>query len=105
MRRGFTLIEVVVALIVLEIAMVGVAGMLELGSSTLARAEALESAVAVAEGALDSLRQATIVEPGVRSFGGGDIVWSVADDGALIVRAVTREQVTLFVIHALLPDR
>ena len=91
MRRGFTLIEVVVALVVLEIAFVGVAGVLRLASSTLARAEALETAVAVAEGVLDSLKQADVVEAGERGFGGGDVVWIVGDHREVIVRAATRD--------------
>jgi len=105
MRWGFTLIEVVVALVVLEITAVGVAGMLRLASVTLERAEQLESAVANAEGVLDSLKRATVIEDGALRFGAGDVVWTVSDDGDLVIRAVTYEGVTLFVVRTLLSAR
>jgi type II secretory pathway pseudopilin PulG len=105
MRSGFSLVEVVVALVVLEIAAVGVAGILQLASSTLGRAEELESAVANAEGVLDSLKQAAILEAGTQSFDGGDVVWTVSDERRVVVRAVTDQGVTLFVAQTILPAR
>ena len=105
MKWGFTLVEVVVALVVLELTAVGVAGMLLLASTTLERAEELESAVANAEGVLDSLKQAAIIEAGTQSFGGGDVVWTVSEDGGVVVRAVTHQGVALFVVRTVLPAR
>ena len=99
------MMEVVVALVVLELAFVGVAAMLELASTTLALAETVELAVARAEGVLDSLNQADFVGPGVRDFGGGVVEWSVTEDGEVLVSAVTVDRDTLFVIHALLTSR
>ena len=105
MRRGFTLIEVVVALVVLEITVVGVAGILQLASSTLERAEELEAAVASAEGVLDSLKQVAPIESGTQSFGGGEVAWTVSDARDVVLRAVTRRRVTLFVVRTVLPAR
>lgn len=87
MRDGFTLIEVVVALLVLEVAMVGVVGAFALASSTLTRAEILELQVAAAEGVLDSL--AGRVSPGADSMrtAAGGVWWTVDDSGHVTVRA------------------
>jgi len=58
-RPGFTLAEVVVAVTVLEVGMVGCLGMLQVANRTLARAEALEwstqQAVWISAGAGSSL--------------------------------------------------
>ena len=80
-RSGFTLLEVVVALMVLEVAVVGLVGTLVLASSTLTRAETLERAVATAEGVLDSL--ARTGAPGADSLRstGWTVAWSVDDSG------------------------
>lgn len=89
---GFTLVEVVVALVVLEICVIGVASMLTLASRTLTRAERLEAAVATAEGVLDSLRTTPAPVDGWRRLdGGGSIVWVVASGGAIAVRAESDE--------------
>ena len=87
MKRGFTLIEVVVALLVLEIAMVGVVGAFALASSTLTRAEILEIQVAAAEGVLDSLaRRASPRADSIRT-GTGTVWWSIDDSGHVTMRA------------------
>ena len=80
---GFTLIEVVVALLVLEVAVVGVVGALLLASATLARAAALEHQVAMTEGVLDSLARAASVGADSLRTPAGAIVWTV-DDSATI---------------------
>lgn len=73
--RGFTLVEVVVGLVLLEVCVVGVAGLLTLSSRTLREAEALEMLVAEAEGVLDSLRTAPVVAPGAKAIAGGEVAW------------------------------
>ena len=71
MRSGFALLEVVVALLVLELAVVGVVGTLVVASSTQVRAESLERAVARAEGILDSLQRAPGVGGAAPGFSSG----------------------------------
>jgi Tfp pilus assembly protein PilV len=85
---GFTLLEVVVALLVLEVAVVGMVGSLVLAASTLTRAESLEMAVANAEGLLDSLSRADSAAADSVVYGGGKIAWSIDDSGRVRVRAV-----------------
>ena len=85
---GFTLLEVVVALLVLEVAVVGVVGSLVLASATLTRAESLERAVATAEGVLDSLAGASEIRGDSLPHAGGGIVrWSVDDSGRVRLQA------------------
>ena len=57
-RRGFTLVEVLVALVVLEVGLLGVVGTLLLGARTLRRAERLEWAAAEVQRVYDSLASA-----------------------------------------------
>jgi Tfp pilus assembly protein PilV len=86
-RAGFTLLEVVVALLVLEVAVVGLIGSLVLASATLTQAESLERAVATAEGILDSLvASPTILADSVAHTGGGTVKWSVDDSGHVRVQ-------------------
>ena len=54
-RHGFTLVEVLVALVVLEVGLLGVVGTLLLGARTLRSAERLEWAAAEVQRVYDSL--------------------------------------------------
>jgi Tfp pilus assembly protein PilV len=87
-RSGFTLLEVVVALLVLEVAVVGLVSSLVLASATFTRAESLERAVAAAEGVLDSLAATPSVQAdSLRHPGGGTLRWSVDDSGRVRLQA------------------
>ncbi len=105
MRSGFTLLEVVVALLVLELAVVGVVGTLVIASSTQVRAESLERAVARAEGILDSLQRASGAGSGVRSYGTGEVRWSVDETGEVVLRALEQRGNLLFEVRSVLPRR
>ena len=86
-KAGFTLLEIVVALLVLEVAVVGLVGSLVLAAATLARAETIETAVATAEGLLDSLSRAGTPASDSVTYGGAVISWTVDDSGGIGVRA------------------
>jgi type II secretory pathway pseudopilin PulG len=84
MRRGFTLIEVVVALLVLEVAVLGVLGALVVASRTAGRAERVERATDRVEAVLDSLRQGgAVVGSDSTAWAGGVVRWSADADGRL----------------------
>lgn len=86
-RSGFTLLEVVIALLVLEVAAVGVVGALVLASSTLSRAEALELQVAATEGVLDSLARSSSAGADSIRTPTGAVSWVVDDSARVRVRA------------------
>lgn len=96
MKNAHTLVEVIVALVVLEIALVGIVGVFHLASTTLARAEVLESAVSVAEGVVDSLKRADVILPGRRDLGDAVVTWRVAEDGSVFLQATTADSIMLF---------
>ena len=76
-RRGFTMVEVLIALVLLEIGVVGAVGIMALAGRILSDAERVERAVAAVEGVADSLR-ATHRSPvaGRRSVAGvGRVEW------------------------------
>jgi len=85
-RTGFTLIEVVVALVVLEVGLLGVVGSLVLAAQLMTRAELVERGVAEVQHAYDSM-SATGVSPGVgsRSRDGGTLSWIVDEDGWSVI--------------------
>ena len=83
--RGFTLVEVLVALVIFEVGLLGVVGTLVLASRTLARAVLLERAVGQVESVLDSLAQAQGSGGGQRPAVGGALSWSVDADGSVSV--------------------
>lgn len=96
MKRGFTLLEIVVALVVLELAVVGAAGLFVLASATLARAERIERAAALAEGVLDSLALERSPIAGEASRAGGRVRWSVGPEGEVVLVALGSVGDTLF---------
>lgn len=100
MTRGFTVIEVIVAIVLLEVCVLGVAGMLVLSSRTLTRAEALETAVAVAEGVLDSLRALPAAAPGSRTLDDGTLEWTIGPADEVVVRARGLDGTSWFTLHA-----
>jgi Tfp pilus assembly protein PilV len=102
-RRGFTLLEVVMALLVLELAVLGAVGILVLASSTLGRAERLERAAALAEGVLDSLAVVSAPTDGRASYGAGDVLWAVNPVGEVVVIALGPTGDTLFEFGSVLP--
>jgi Tfp pilus assembly protein PilV len=84
-KSGSSLAEVIVALVVLEVAILGSLGIVVLASRTLADAEATERAVAALEGTADSLSVSATPGEGHRDIAGGRIRWSVEEDGGFVV--------------------
>lgn len=105
-RSGFTLLEVVIALVVLEVAVVGLVGSLVLASATLTRAESLERAIATAEGVLDSLLGAgDVLADSIRHAGGGAVRWSVDDSGHLSLQATAANGSVVLDLSAVARER
>ncbi len=102
MRGGFTLLEVLIALLILEIAVLGVLGTVVVTGQTLGRAALLERAVAKAEGVVDSLDGAATLESGERAFADGEVAWTVTDSGLVVVRVVAPEGDTLVDVSSVL---
>ena len=96
MRAGFTLVEVVVALVVLEIGVLGVMGTLLLASRALSDAEIRERAVLETLRVVDSLAVDGMGGPGRRTFGWGAVQWTApAEGGAGTVVALDEAADTL----------
>ena len=74
-KGGFTLVEILVALVVLEVGLLGVVGTLWLAAVTLARAELTERGVAEAERVYDSLAAAEQPEGGALEAPYGTLRW------------------------------
>jgi Tfp pilus assembly protein PilV len=91
MNSGFTLIELVVALLLLEVGVMAAAGTLTIASRSLAEAEHLEQAVVEAEGVLDSLAGADSAVAGSRAYEGGVVEWTVDAAGIVLLRVVSSE--------------
>ncbi len=86
MRRGFTLVEVLVALVVLEVGILGAVGTLFLSARTLARAEAVERGVLEVERVLDSLRRGGASDGGSTRLEEGSVSWEPSGAGMMRIR-------------------
>ena len=103
--RGFTLLEVVLALVILEVAVVGAVGTLTLASRNLGSAERLERAVAAAEGILDSLAGVADPQSGSGSYPGFGLSWSIDGERRIALRASGADPSLQFEIYSALPGR
>lgn len=102
-RHGFTLVEVVVALIVLELGVLGVLGTLALASETLRRAERLERATSRVEALVDSLSAGSPPDTVMEAFADVRISWTVDDGGRLDLLATDEQGGTLLRIRSRVP--
>ena len=94
--------EVVVALLVLEVAVVAAVGTLTVASRTLTEADRLERMVADAEGVLDSLAGESWPTVGTLVQAGSEVSWVVDSAGRADVRAVTPVGDTVFTLVTVL---
>lgn len=83
-KRGGTLVEVIVALALLEGVMVGAAGWLVLAHRALARAELMHRVTQAAAGVADSLLAAGSASVGERVDAWGTLRWSVTAEAGEI---------------------
>ena len=91
MKSGFSMVEVLVALVVLELVILGAVGMMVVASTTMSEAEVIERAVSALEGTADSLSQQATIGRGSKDVAGGRIEWSVEPDGEFIME-FTRDE-------------
>lgn len=102
MKSGFSLVEVVVALVVLEVAILGAVGTVVVASRTMSEAESIESAVSALEGTADSLSATATAGHGDKVVAGGRIHWEVQSDGGFTVEFRRDERVWLRVAGVVL---
>jgi len=88
-RRGFSLLELVLALLVFEIGVLGVAGMVYQGQRTLSRARLIMRGTLEAKRVADSILAESGAGAGVGNLAlpWGEVSWVPAGDGALRVVA------------------
>ena len=90
-RRGFTLAEILVSLVVLEVGLMGAAGMLLVADRTLNRARDTEWALQEARTIADSLSSAGATAGGESVVEVGVIRWEVSTGGALAQVRITAD--------------
>ena len=91
MKRGFTLVEVLVALLIVEIGLMGALGLMVLGSRALTDAVEKERALSAFEAVADSLAWAPAATTGTRVEPWGVLRWSVGDSGSIRITSVRGE--------------
>ena len=82
--RGFSLAEVLVAVVVLELGLLGALSLVVLAARTVQEARSLESSAAVASDLADSLAAADRVLPGTGLRGGRAARWAPDADGFVV---------------------
>lgn len=100
---GFTLIEVVVALLVLEVGVLGALTTVVLAADTLHRAQRLDRATGRVEAVLDSLRGGATAGRDSVLFDDVRIRWMVDDDGDVEIGAADVEGSLLLEARSTVP--
>lgn len=84
---GFTLVEVLVALVVLEVGLMGVVGTLLLAAGTLTEARRTDAAAVALERVFDSLSTVGIAGGSGRvDLGGAEVLWTATGAGRVTLR-------------------
>ena len=83
-RSGFTLVEVLVSLVVLEVGLMGALGLLLLATRATARAARVEAATAAATSIADSLLSAPSVSAGAGERNGRAARWAPVPTGVVV---------------------
>jgi len=102
--KGFTLLEVVVALLLLEVAVMGAVGTLTIASRTLGEAERLERLTTEAEGVLDSLAGVATPGSGARTVPAGTLEWTVDTTGTVRLRALRSDGDEWLAVTSAVPE-
>ncbi len=108
MREGFSLVELILALVVFEVGLLATAGMVFLAQQNLLRAEVTMRGILEADLVADSLEDIGEVGSGRRPYLWGEVSWAPASDeigGLTFVAMSTLLGDTLFVFRALIPPR
>jgi len=108
-RRGASLLEVVVAVTILEVGLVGVAGLVALAARELGGARRLDGGVTAVSEVLDSLERSGVDGAGSRGGPGGSVRWRASADPApglvrVFVEAVDRDGRRILGLRAVLPE-
>lgn len=80
MRRGFSLVELVLALLLFQVGLLATAGMVLLAQRNLLRAEQTMRSILAAGLVADSLERLGEARSGQRSYPWGDVSWAPASD-------------------------
>ena len=88
--RGFTLPEVVIALVIAQATLFGTLGMFTLAARQLSRAHALEEALTQAHSIADSLADGAAVGQGIDSTGANRIIWTVDTAGNFVITVLAQ---------------
>ena len=94
-RHGFSLVEVLVALLILEVGLMGAVGMTVQAQHTLRVALAHEAVSQVVEALADSLTRFGSTGAGHREMDGGELRWSVEGSGTVRVTFQGRRNLRL----------
>lgn len=102
-RGGFTLVEILVAAVVLEVGLLAVLGTSLLARRTLTRADVVERGVAQVERAYDSLTLGWTPGAGRHPADPGWVTWDVAASGRVRIRFGEGGDTALVEVEGILP--
>jgi prepilin-type N-terminal cleavage/methylation domain-containing protein len=88
-RGGFGLVELIVALTIISIALVGLAGAAAVAHRSFMSAEAIERGAEAAAFALDSLMRVETPVAGERRDSVAHVRWTIIEDSAAVMIALT----------------
>ncbi len=104
-RGGFTLVEILVALVVLEVGLLGVVGTLVLAARTLTRAELEEAGTADVERVFDSLVAGRVTSgEGTVPSRWGEVRWTATAGGSLRLVFGSPIDTALVVVEGIAPE-